>query len=636
MATTPDAVIDARVLGPARLTVNGAEAPSDLLWRKHLALLVYLARSPRRSRTREHLVGLLWSDRDEKQARHSLSEALRVCRRVLGDAAIVADVDQVRLAEGLVRLDCDLLAERCAREDWLRAAELAAGDFLEGLSVPDATAFEDWLLAERALWRGRSLEALVHGADALLARGDASGAAELAHRARALDPAAEPAARAAMRALALAGDRVGALRVADEVTRALAEQVGTAPSPETARLAERIRDVRVGRRLAAAPPSPAARPRPPLVGRGAELGRLIAAWERARAGEGQVVLVEGEPGQGKSRLIEELVARARLDQASVARSRAVPEDQMRSWSGLAGLLAAGLGDAPGLSGAPPGALAALGTLNAELATRFHAPSGSVPPPSPAWSDAARAVAAEAPLLLGLDDAQFLDAETAAALPALARDTTRSRVLLVLGVTTGTPARFDALRERLGRDLAGSVITLGGLDAVALAALVAWGVPSYDAAAAERLVRRLERDTAGIPLLAVSLVEAVSEGFRLSPESPSWPLPKRTLVDTLPGDLPPAVVGSVCARFARLPPARQQVLGAAAALAGAERVDVAVLSRACGLPAPEVTAALDALEWERWLTVDTKGYAFTALIERQILLQEMITPGQARRYRAGTG
>jgi len=634
MSTTPDAVIDARVLGPARLTVNGAEAPSELLWRKHLALLVYLARSPRGARTREHLVGLLWSDRDDKQARHSLSEALRVFRRVLGEAGIVTDVDQVRLADGLVRLDCDLLAERCAREDWLSAAEVAAGDFLEGLSVPGASGFEDWLLAERTLWRGRSLEALVRGADALLARGDASGAAELAHRARALDPAAEPAARAAMRALALAGDRAGALRVADEVTRALAEQVGTAPSAETARLAERIRDARVGRRLPAAPAS--GRPRPPLVGRAAELGLLIAAWERARAGEGQVVLVEGEPGQGKSRLIEELVARARLDQASVARARAVPEDQTRSWSGLAGLLAAGLGDAPGLAGAPPGALAALGALDAELATRVHAPSRAVPPASPAWSEAARAVAAEAPLLLALDDAQFLDAETAAALPALVRDTTRSRVLLVLGVTTGTPARFDALRERLGRDLAGSVVTLGALDPVALAALVAWGVPSYDAPAAERLVRRLERDTAGIPLLAVSLVEAVAEGFRLSPEAPSWPVAKRTLVDTLPGDLPPAVVGSVCARFARLSPAQQNVLGAAAALGEGKRVDVAVLSRACGLPAPEVTSALDALEWERWLTVDAKGYAFTAPIERQILLQEMITPGQARRYRAGTG
>src|SRR6266480_3416791 len=86
------------VPGPVRVTVAGADAPAELLWRKHVALLVYLARSPRKSRTREHLISLLWSDRGERQARHSLSEALRVLRRALGDERLVADVDQVRLA----------------------------------------------------------------------------------------------------------------------------------------------------------------------------------------------------------------------------------------------------------------------------------------------------------------------------------------------------------------------------------------------------------------------------------------------------------------------------------------------------------------------------------------------------------
>src|SRR2546426_12226159 len=83
-AMSPPARVHCWVLGPARVTVDGVDAPPELLWRKHLALLVYLARSPRRSRMREHLVGLLWSDRDERQARHSLSEALRVFRRILG------------------------------------------------------------------------------------------------------------------------------------------------------------------------------------------------------------------------------------------------------------------------------------------------------------------------------------------------------------------------------------------------------------------------------------------------------------------------------------------------------------------------------------------------------------------------
>src|SRR5437867_612792 len=280
----------ARVLGPAHVTVAGAAAPAELLWRKHVALLVYLARSPRKSRTREHLTGLLWSDREERQARHSLSEALRVLRRALGDERPVADVDQARLAEVAVTLDCDRFAELCERRDWATAAALIDGEFLEGLAIPEANDFENWLTAGRALWRTQALEALVQGVSADLARGDAAAAARLALRAVALDRSSEPAARAAMRALALAGDRAAALRVADELAQALHETLRAAVSDETARLVARIRDARVGRRVVAAPP--AARPRPPLVGRRVELAALAAAWQRARSGGGHVVIVD--------------------------------------------------------------------------------------------------------------------------------------------------------------------------------------------------------------------------------------------------------------------------------------------------------------------------------------------------------
>src|SRR5436309_5959374 len=245
----PDAPkLSLRVLGPARVTVGGAEAPPppELLWRKHLALLVYLARSPRKSRTREHLVGLLWSDRDEKQARHSLSEALRVLRLVLGDAAVQADVDQVRLATDGVTLDCDRFAALAARGEWDSAAALVEGEFLEGLALPGANQFETWLGTERALWRAQGLNALVQCAEAQLARGDTAAAARAALGAVGLDPTSEPAARAAMRALALAGDRAAALRVAERLARALRDALDAAPSPEMARLVERIREARVG------------------------------------------------------------------------------------------------------------------------------------------------------------------------------------------------------------------------------------------------------------------------------------------------------------------------------------------------------------------------------------------------------
>ena len=237
MADSPH--LSVRVLGPARLTVDGAAAPPELLWRKHLALLVYLARSPRKSRTREHLLGLLWSDRTEALARHSLSEALRVLRRVLGDTAVQADVDQVRLATDRVTLDCDRFAAHAERGEWDSAAALVEGEFLEGLALPDANQFETWLGAERTLWRAQGLEALVKSAEAQLARGDTAAATRAALGAVALDATSEPAARTAMRALALAGDRAAAVRVAEDLARALRDALDAAPSPEMARLVER-------------------------------------------------------------------------------------------------------------------------------------------------------------------------------------------------------------------------------------------------------------------------------------------------------------------------------------------------------------------------------------------------------------
>ncbi len=63
------------------------------------------------------------------------------------------------------------------------------------------------------------------------------------------------------------------------------------------------------------------------------------------------------------------------------------------------------------------------------------------------------------------------------------------------------------------------------------------------------------------------------------------------------------------------------------------MDAGRLARATGLDRPSLEQALDTLEWERWLVADARGYVFTAPIERAVLLQEMITPGQARRYRA---
>ena len=137
-------MISCQTLGPVGLSLDGAPAPPELLWRKHLGLLVYLARSPR-GRTREHLIGLLWAEKPETAARHSLNEAIRVLRRYLGDDNVDTAAGQVRLTPGSVRLDVERFEELAAASDWAAAARLIAGEFLEGFSIAGASEFENWL-----------------------------------------------------------------------------------------------------------------------------------------------------------------------------------------------------------------------------------------------------------------------------------------------------------------------------------------------------------------------------------------------------------------------------------------------------------------------------------------------------------
>ena len=148
-------MIHCRTLGPVEASVDGAAAPAELLWRKNLALLVYLARSPKRTRTRDHLIGLLWADKPEEAARHSLNVALGVLRRYAGEGGLDSDAEQIRVAAGAVELDLDLFDALAAAQDFRGAAELVQGEFLEGFGVRGASDFENWVAAEREAWRVR-------------------------------------------------------------------------------------------------------------------------------------------------------------------------------------------------------------------------------------------------------------------------------------------------------------------------------------------------------------------------------------------------------------------------------------------------------------------------------------------------
>lgn len=632
-------MIFCRTLGPIEVTVDGTHAPRELVWRKHQALVIYLARSPKRTRTRDHLVGLLWGEKPEPAARHSLNEALRVVRRHAGEGAVETVGDQVRLADDAVQLDVDRLEAQAAAGDWAGAASWIAGEFMEGFAVPDASALEDWLATERMTWRQRSVEVLARHTQVLLAGGRAQEAALVSQRALGLDSLSDVAARAALTSLALAGDRAAALELYDAFARRLEGELQIEPDEETQALAERIRSQRAWRVPAVVATAVGAESRrAPLVGRAGELGRLLEAWAACRRERrASAAVLEGDVGTGKTRLTDELAGRARLDGAVVALARAVEADTAAPWSGLTALVRGGLVDAPRIAAAPPAALATFTPSVPEWADRFGDAVRDEEPLAPgrALSEILRAVAGAGPVVCAVDDAHWLDRESLLALAAVGRDLARAPLFLLLThVTHPRRDEIDDLRAQVGGDLPGVLVSLGPLPVAALRELARWAFPRYTDVEIDRVTRRILMDSAGIPLLAVELFHAVALGLDLQTAPAAWPEPFHTLDQTPPSDLPDSVVAAIRVGFRRLSSHAQSTLAAASVLG--ERIAPELLARATHLAPDEMAAALDELEWQRWLAADARGYSFVARIVRDVIARDMLTPGQRQRILDASG
>jgi predicted ATPase len=290
-----------------------------------------------------------------------------------------------------------------------------------------------------------------------------------------------------------------------------------------------------------------------------------------------------------------------------------------------------LADVPGVAGAPPGALAALAAVSPGWAERFPgvADAAGPMPLGRALSEVVRVAAEEHPVVLAVDDAHWLDAESAGAFAALLRDLAGMPVTLALALSPLPPRPdLDDLRSRIGRDLAGSVVEVGPLSASALRFLAEQLLPGYDAIELDRVARRVGTDSAGLPLLAVELLRAVAAGLDLQQTPGAWPAPHKTLDQTLPGDLPDAVVAAIRIGFRRLTPDAQRVLTAVAVLG--DRVAPDRAAAALGLPLDATHAALDELEWHHWLVAEPRGYAFVARLVRLVVERDMLMPGQRRR------
>lgn len=126
---------------------------------KEAALLAHLYSAPRQSVTRQEISQLLWPRSAPSNRLHSLSQALYAIRRDFSKDALFADVRSV--STGVAYCDAVEFRGAMGAKDWVRASELYRGSFAPSLRVPGSVHFSHWLDAERASL-GRLAEKLVH------------------------------------------------------------------------------------------------------------------------------------------------------------------------------------------------------------------------------------------------------------------------------------------------------------------------------------------------------------------------------------------------------------------------------------------------------------------------------------------
>ena len=236
-----------RFLGP--LLVESGGEPVVIASRKARALLGYLAQRGNMPLSRSTLMGLLWGDRSEAQARASLRQTLSELRQGLGPAGaacLVANLDSITWVDRDSWTDTKALGLALKTGDMaalVEAADLYRGEFLEGLDIHEP-AFEQWLAVERENLRMQAASVLAQ----LMAYSESMKNVEQAitygQRLLGLDPLQEHVHRDVMRLFATQGRHDAALAQFEKCRKLLESRLGVQPQPETLTLQQTIRTKR--------------------------------------------------------------------------------------------------------------------------------------------------------------------------------------------------------------------------------------------------------------------------------------------------------------------------------------------------------------------------------------------------------
>lgn len=679
-------------MGDLRFTLLGPpevrHADQVLLFstRKEFALLIYLAVEGR-VHSRKNLSQLFWPEGDAMHGRAALRITLLHLRHLLGEGAGVEHVSHLAIARDTLGLDLTSAVEldlhtlheawRLARasthtiltmpedehssllDQLQRATSLARGEFLEGFSLRDAPAFDDWARFQQEYWHLRINEIFDRLSQLQFEAGELAPAIETVKRWLVLTPLHEDAYQRLMRLHFAAGDRAAALHAYDQCRAMLATGMQTEPTPETVALASRMRAVAPPRRKEArtAPEalSPVTLLDGPLLGRTTELSTLIKVYHTAQRGQTQVVLLEGEAGIGKTRLATEFLAWAEMEGADVLQGRAFETGGHLPYQPVIEALRPRIER----ENAPDDLLsdiwlAELTRLLPELCDRYPdlpSPQGDKSVARNRLFEAVarlgQALAARTPLVLFIDDVQWADAASLDVFHYLARrwaeSATPALLLLTLSMgTRGLLPEFDEWRAGMERAMPLTRLQLSPLTTEDILRLLQalGGKDTRQAANLERFGQWLFAETEGQPFYLMETLKVLLERGALTArpnEDGGWTIDFTAAMEhemVVRGFFPPSVREVICARLDRLTPNAFALLAAGAVLGRGisfgHLCQVADLEEEVGLPALDEVLHSGLLhELERKAGhISAGSYVFAHQKIRAVVYAEA---GEARRH-----